>query len=103
MAQLGYWQVAVEWDDETPAGDSSGREYPCAEQNRHRPIDISELPDGPGHAVVEGGPVGPDDYMQVIEPLELLVLDHAGHAGQHAVIRDTVRLLEHPLTLPESG
>ena len=38
-----------------PAGDSSGREYPCTEQNRHRPIDISELPDGFGHTVVEGG------------------------------------------------
>ena len=34
--------------DETPAGDASGREYPRAEQNRQRPIDISELHDGPG-------------------------------------------------------
>ena len=40
-------------------------------QNRHRPIDIYELPEGPAHTVVEGGPVGPE----VIEPLELLVLD----------------------------
>ena len=101
--QLGSWQVAVVRVDETPAGDSSGREYPCAKQNRHRPIDISELPDGLGHTVVEEGPVDPDDYMEVIEPLELLVLDHADPAGQHAVIRDTVRLLEHPLTLPDSS
>ena len=65
----------------------------------HRPIDISELPDGFGHTVVEGGPVGPE----VIEPLELLVLDHADPAGQHAVFRDTTRLLEHPLTRPDSS
>ena len=97
--QLGSWQVAVMRVDETPAGDSSGREYPCAKQNRHRPIDISELPDGLGHTIVEGGPVGPE----VIEPLELLVLDHADPAGQHAVIRDTTRLLEHPLTRPDSS
>ena len=97
--QLGSWQVAVVRVDETPAGDSSGREYPCAKQNRHLPIDISGLPDGFGHTVVEGGPVGPE----VIEPLELLVLDHADPAGQHAVIQDTTRLLEHPLTRPDSS
>ena len=97
--QLGFWQVAVVRVDETPAGDFSGREYPCAKQNRHWPIDISELPDGLGHTVVEGGPVGPE----VIEPLEQLVLDHADPAGQHAVIRDTTRLLEHPLTRPDSS
>ena len=34
--------------DETPVGDASGREYPRAEQNRQRPIDISELHNGPG-------------------------------------------------------
>ena len=96
--QLGSWQVAVLRVDETPAGDSSRREYPCAKQNRHRPIDIYELSDGLGH-VVEGGPVVPE----VIEPLELLVLDHADTAGQHAVIRDTTRLLEHPLTRPDSS
>ena len=53
-----------------------------SEQNRHRPIDLSELADGFGHTVVEGGPVGPE----VIEPLELLVLDHADPADQHAVM-----------------
>ena len=46
-----------------------------------------------------GGPVGPE----VIEPLELLVLDHADPAGQHAVIRNTMSLLEHPLARPESS
>ena len=48
---------------------------------------------------MEGGPAGPE----VISPLELLVLDHADPAGQHAVIRDTTRLLEHPLAWPESS
>ena len=52
-----------------------------------------------GHTVVEGCPIGPE----VIEPLELLVLDHADPAGQHAVIWDTARLLEHPLTRPDSS
>ena len=45
---MGSWQIAVMRVDETPAGDSSGREYPRAEQNRQQPIDISELHDGPG-------------------------------------------------------
>ena len=31
-----------------------------------------------------------------------MVLDHADPAGQHAVIRDTVKSLEHPLTLPDT-
>ena len=97
--QLGPWQVAVVRVDETPAGDSSKREYPCATQSRHRPIDIYELPDCLAHTVVEGGPAVPE----VIEPLELLVRDHADPAGQHAVIRDTTRLLEHPLAQPESS
>ena len=43
--------------------------------------------------------IGPE----VIEPLELLVLDHVDPAGQHAVIRDTTRLLERPLARPESS
>ena len=46
--QLGSWQVAVVRVDETPAGDASGREYPRVEQNRQWPIDVSELPGGPG-------------------------------------------------------
>ena len=83
--------------DETPAGDSSQREYPGATQNRLRPIDIYELPDCPAHTVVEGGPVGPE----VIEPIELLVLDHADPAGQHAVIRKTTSLSKHPRVRPE--
>ena len=89
--QLGLWQVAVVRVDETPAGDSSGQDSPCATQNRHRPMDIYELPDSLAHTVVEGGPVGPE----VKEPLALLVLDHADPAGQHAVIQNTTSLLEH--------
>ena len=92
--QLGPWQVAVVRVDETPAGDSSEQDYRCATQNRHRPIDIYELPDGLAHTVVEGSPVGPE----VTEPL-----DHADPAGQHAVIQNTTSLLEHPLARPESS
>ena len=75
--QLSPWQVAVVRVDETPAGDSSEQNYPCATPNRHRPMDIYELPDSLAHTVVEGGPVGPE----VKEPLALLVLDHADPAG----------------------
>ena len=85
--QASPWQVAVMRVDETPAGDASKREYPCATQSRHWLIGIYELPDCLPHTVVEGGPAGPE----VIEPLELLVLDHVDPAGQHAVIE--------PLTL----
>ena len=87
--QLGPWQVAVVRVNETPAGDSSRQDSPCATQNRHRPMDIYELPDSLAHIVVEGGPVGPE----VKEPLALLVLDHADPAGQHAVIQNTTSLL----------
>ena len=52
--QLGPWQVAVVRVDETPAGDSSGQDSPCDTQNRHRPMDIYELPDSLVHTVVEG-------------------------------------------------
>ena len=48
---------------------------------------------------MEEGPVGPE----VIEPLELLNLDHADPTGQHAVIRNTTSLLQHPLVRPESS
>ena len=83
---LSPWQVAVVQVDETPAGDSSEREYPWVTQSRHRPIDIYELPDCLPHTVVEGGPAG----TEVIEPLALLVCDHADSAGQHAVMRNTI-------------
>ena len=52
-------------------------------------------PAGPAGPYVAGGPVGPDDYLQVLEPFEHLVLDHADPAGQHADIQDTVGSLEH--------
>ena len=52
-------------------------------------------PADPAGPYVAGGPVGPDDCLQVLEPFEQLVLDHADPAGQHAVIMNTVELLEH--------
>ena len=55
--QLGSWQVAVVRVDESPAGDSSGREYPCAVLNRHRPIDISELSNGFDILLWKGAPL----------------------------------------------
>ena len=94
---LGPWQVAVVRVDETPAGDSSGQDSPCVTQNRHRPMDIYELPDSLAHTVVEGGPVGPE----VTEPLALLVLDHADPVGQHAAIQNATSTLEHLPAQPE--
>ena len=44
---------------------------------------------------VAGGPVGPDGTLQVLEPLEHSVLDHAEPAGQHAVIQEVLEPLEH--------
>ena len=91
--QLGFWQVAV-LQGILPDGNNL----------LLNKIGIGRLTylsyqTGFGHTVVEGGPVGPE----VIEPLELLVLDHADLAYQHAVIRDTTRLLEHPLTQSDSS
>ena len=40
---LGSWQVAVVRVDETPAGETSGRECPHAEQNQQEPIDVFEV------------------------------------------------------------
>ena len=80
---MDSWQVAVVRVDETPAGDSSEQDSPCNIQNRHRPMDMDYLPNSLAHTVVQGGHVGP----QGIEPLALLVRDHADPAGQHAVIQ----------------
>ena len=85
-------QVAVVRVDETPAGDSSEQEYPCATQE----YPCATLP---STYSCGRGPAG----QEVIEILALLVRDHADPAGQHAVIRDTTRLLEHPLARPESS
>ena len=50
--QLGSWRVAVVRVDENPAGDTSGRKCPHAEQNRQWPSDVSELHGGPGSPCV---------------------------------------------------
>ena len=50
-------------------------------------------PAGPAGPYVAGGPVGPDDCLQVLESCEKLVLDHAEPAGQHAVVLDTTESL----------
>ena len=41
--QLGPWRVAVVRVEETPAGDASGSESPCAKTDRQRPIDLPEV------------------------------------------------------------
>ena len=52
-------------------------------------------PAGPAGPCIAGGPVGPDDFLKILEPLEHSVLDHADPAGQHADFQDTVESLEH--------
>ena len=52
-------------------------------------------PAGPAGPYVAGGPVGPDGTLEVLEPLEHSVLDHADPAGQHAVIQEVLEPLEH--------
>ena len=81
--KLDSWQVIVVWVDETLAGDSSEQESPCDSQNRRRPMDINNSLNILVHTVVQGGPVGP----QRIEPLALLVLDHADPVGRYAVVQ----------------
>ena len=43
-------------------------------------------PAGPAGPCVAGDPVGPDDCLQVLEPFEHSVPDHADPAGQHAAV-----------------
>ena len=95
--QLDSWQVAVVRVDEAPAGDSSDQDSPCDTQNRHRPMDTDNLHNNLVHTVVQGGPVGP----QGIEPLALLVLNHADPAGQHAATQSTTSLWKHLSAQPE--
>ena len=52
-------------------------------------------PAGPVGPCVAASPVGSDDYLQVLEPLEHSVLDHVDPAGQHGDVQDTVESLEH--------
>ena len=52
-------------------------------------------PAGPAGPYVAGGPVGPDDFLKVLDLLEHSVLDHADPAGQHADVQDTLEPLEH--------
>ena len=53
--QLGSWRVAVVRVEETPAGDASGPECPHAEQNRQRPIYLSEVAGNVRPALPAGG------------------------------------------------
>ena len=47
-------------------------------------------PAGPAGPFVAGGPVGPDEKFQVLDPLEHSALDHADPAGQHAIFQDVL-------------
>ena len=49
----------------------------------------------PAGPYVAGGPVGPDEKFQVLDPLEHSGPDHADPAGQHAIFQDVLEPLEH--------
>ena len=74
---LGSWQVAVVRVDETPAGDTTGRECPRAEQNRQWPIDAFEVTGNVRPVVPAGGspltgvvnPAGPMAQLLQVAPL----------------------------------
>ena len=99
---LGSWRVAIMRVEETPAGDASGPECPRAEQNRQRPIDLSEVAGNVRPALPAGGsplaglvksvgPVGPcampsPDEEKTLEPLEHMVLIQADPAGQPSAV-----------------
>ena len=42
-SQLDSWRVAVVRVEETPAGDASGSEFPCAETDRQRLIELLDV------------------------------------------------------------
>ena len=52
--------------DETPVGDTSGRECPRAEQNRQRPSDVSKLHGSPGSPCVGEMLTSPEDTGNVL-------------------------------------
>ena len=52
-------------------------------------------PAGPAGPYVAGGPFGPDEKFQVLDPLEHSGPDHADPAGQHAIFREVLESLEH--------
>ena len=52
-------------------------------------------PAGPAGPCVAGGPVGPDEKFQVLDPLEHSGPDHADPAGQHAIFQDVLEPLKH--------
>ena len=54
-------------------------------------------PAGLAGPYVAGGPVGPDEEFQVLDPLEHSVPEHADPAGQHAVFQDVLEPLEHSI------
>ena len=54
--QLGPWRVAVVRVKETPAGDASGSEYPCAKTDRKRLIDLPEVAGNDGPALLPPPP-----------------------------------------------
>ena len=105
--QLGSWQVAVVWVDETHVGDISGQKCPRAEEMLTStevtgvvipvvlaggsPLAGTVNPAGPDGPVVAGGPIGPCETPSpsscgTLEPLEHSVQIHADPAGQHAAV-----------------
>ena len=93
--QLGPCRVAVVRVEETPAGDASGSESPCAETDRQWPIDMPEVagngcpallaaPPPPRAGLMNfDGPAGLSSHAEkTLEPLQLMVHAQPDPAGQ---------------------
>ena len=65
--QLGSWRVAVVWVEETHAGDASGPEFPHAETNWQRPIDLPDVAGNVRPALLVGGPPPPPPRWPVFK------------------------------------
>ena len=66
--QLGPCRVAVVRVEETPAGDASGSESPCAETDRQRPIDLPEVARNGRPALLAAPPPPPSWFDELCWP-----------------------------------
>ena len=90
--QLGSWRVAVVQVEETPTGDASGSEFPCADTDRQRPIELLDVAGNVCPALLPPpragllnfvGPVGLSSHAEKTpEPLEHMVHTQTDPAGR---------------------
>ena len=100
--QLGPWQVAVVRVEETPAGDASGSESPCAETDRQGPSDLHEVAGNGCPALLAAPPPPPQRYWPPPPPRAGL-MNFVGPAGLSSPAEKTLeplQLMAHTQTDP---